>query len=224
MNIEGLGDERIAQLIERDLVQTPADLYALDVATLAALERMGEKSATNLHAAIAASRATSLPRFLFALGIRDVGEATAVNLARQFGSLAALRVANMESLQATPDVGPVVAARVLAFFADSRNNAVVDALVRAGVNWPDLPVVVAEALPLAGKTVVLTGTLSSLTRDEAKARLEALGAKVSSSVSKRTDYVVAGEDAGSKLTKARELLVPVLDEAGLAQLLRGEHP
>jgi DNA ligase (NAD+) len=133
MNIEGLGDERIAQLIERDLVQTPADLYALDVETLAALDRMGEKSARNLHAAIAASRATTLPRFLFALGIREVGEATAAALARQFGSLAALRAADIDALQATPDVGPVVAARVAAFFADRGNNVVVDKLVRHGI-------------------------------------------------------------------------------------------
>jgi DNA ligase (NAD+) len=221
MNIEGLGDERIAQLIERDLVQSPADLYNLDVQTLAELERMGEKSATNLQAAIAGSRSTTLPRFLFALGIRDVGEATAAALARQFGTLSALRAADVETLQATPDVGPVVAARTAAFFADKGNNKVVDALVGHGIRWPDMPEPTASSQPLAGKTVVLTGALESLTRDEAKERLEALGAKVSSSVSQKTSYVVAGSDAGSKLTKARELGVPVLDEAALRQLLGG---
>jgi DNA ligase (NAD+) len=224
MNIEGLGDERIAQLIERDQVETPADLYRLDVRTLAELDRMGEKSAGNLHAAIAGSRSTTLPRFLYALGIRDVGEATAAALARQFGSLGALRAAGVEALQATPDVGPVVAEHVAAFFADKGNNKVVDALVKAGVHWPDVPVAAAASLPLSGKTVVLTGTLEGVTRDEAKAQLEALGARVSSSVSQKTHYVIAGADAGSKLAKARELEVTVLDGSGLAQLLAGRLP
>jgi DNA ligase (NAD+) len=224
MNIEGLGDERIAQLIERDLVQSPADLYALDVPTLAELDRMGEKSARNLHDAIAGSRVTTLPRFLFALGIRDVGEATAAALARQFGDLEALRAADVEALQATPDVGPVVAARTAAFFADKGNNRVVDALLRHGITWPAMPAPAAQGQPLAGKTVVLTGTLEDLTRDEAKERLEALGAKVSSSVSQKTSYVIAGADAGSKLAKARELGVTVLDAAGLARLLQGRLP
>jgi DNA ligase (NAD+) len=224
MNIEGLGDERIAQLIERDLVHSPADLYALDVATLAGLDRMGEKSAANLHAAIAGSRATTLPRFLFALGIRDVGEATAAALARQFGTLSALRSADIDALQATPDVGPVVAARTAAFFADRGNNKVVDALVGHGITWPDLPAAGAGSQPLAGKTVVLTGALEDLTRDEAKQRLEALGARVSSSVSQKTSYVIAGADAGSKLAKARELGLTVLDAAGLALLLEGKLP
>jgi DNA ligase (NAD+) len=170
MNIEGLGDERIAQLIERDLVHSPADLYALDTATLAALDRMGEKSAGNLHAAIAGSRNTTLPRFLFALGIRDVGEATAAALARQFGNLGALRAADVEALQATPDVGPVVAARTAAFFSDQGNNKVVDALLGHGISWPDLPAPTAQTQPLSGKTVVLTGALQGLTRDEAKER------------------------------------------------------
>jgi DNA ligase (NAD+) len=224
MNIEGLGDERIAQLIERDLVHSPADLYALDTATLAALDRMGEKSAGNLHAAIAGSRNTTLPRFLFALGIRDVGEATAAALARQFGNLGALRAADVEALQATPDVGPVVAARTAAFFSDQGNNKVVDALLGHGISWPDLPAPTAQTQPLSGKTVVLTGALQGLTRDEAKERLEALGAKVSSSVSQKTSFVVAGSDAGSKLAKARELGVTVLDEDGLRQLLGGKLP
>jgi DNA ligase (NAD+) len=222
MNIEGLGDERIAQLIDRDLLQSPADLYTLDVPTLAGLERMAEKSAQNLHAAIQASKVATLPRFLFALGIRDVGEATALALAKQFGNLGALRAADEDVLQATPDVGPIVASHVAKFFADARNNEVVDQLVSRGVQWPDVPVVAVEALPLAGKTIVLTGKLVGFSRDEAKAALEALGAKVSGSVSKKSTYVVAGADAGSKLDKARELGVAVLDEVGLVQLLRGE--
>jgi DNA ligase (NAD+) len=224
MNIEGLGDERIAQLLERDLVQTPADLFRLEVPQLAELDRMGEKSAANLCAAIAGSRATTLPRFLYALGIRDVGEATAAALARQFGNLAAVRAADVDRLQATPDVGPVVAARVAAFFADPRNQQVVDALVDAGVHWADVQAAPADLLPLAGKTVVLTGTLPTMARDAAKEQLEALGAKVSSSVSKKTHYVVAGADAGSKLARAQELGVRVLDESGLTRLLAGELP
>jgi len=150
-----------------------------------------------------------------------VGESTAAALARQFGNLPSLRAASVEALQATPDVGPVVAERVAAFFADAGNTRVVDALLKAGIQWPDMVTATAKSLPLSGKTVVLTGTLEGLTRDEAKARLEALGAKVSSSVSQKTHYVIAGADAGSKLAKARELGVTVLDGAGLAQLLDG---
>jgi DNA ligase (NAD+) len=224
MDIEGLGDERIAQLIEKELVHTPADIYGLDHATLAGLDRMAERSATNLLNAIAGSKATTLPRFLYALGIREVGEATAVALARQFGKLEDLRAADQQALQATPDVGPVVAAHVAQFFADAANNRIVDALIKTGITWPNLPVVAREALPLAGKTVVLTGTLPDMSREEAKALLEAQGAKVSGSVSAKTHYVVAGEEAGSKLTKARELGVKVLDSRGLARLLKGESP
>jgi DNA ligase (NAD+) len=224
MNIDGLGDERVAQLIERDLVQTPADLYGLDEPTLANLDRMGEKSASNLFAAIQASRATTLPRFIFALGIRDVGEATALGLARHFGTLESVRNADVAALLATPDVGPVVAARVSAFFADLGNTEVIDALLAHGVSYPAMPAPDVLALPLQGKTVVLTGTLPGVSRDEAKARLQSLGAKVSGSVSARTDYVVAGADAGSKLSKAQELGITVLDNAGLERLLRGDLP
>ena len=223
MDIEGLGDERIAQLIVRDLVQTPADIYHLDLATVSGLDRMAERSASNLLAAIAKSKSTTLPRFLYSLGIREVGEATAGALARQFATLAALRTADEAVLQATPDVGPIVAAHVAQFFADPANNRILDALVAAGVNWPDMPAAPA-ALPLAGKTVVLTGTLPDMSRDEARALLEAQGAKVSGSVSAKTHYLVAGEEAGSKLTKARELGVTVLDSKGLAQLLSGTLP
>ena len=222
MDIEGLGDERIAQLIESDLVQTPADLYRLEPAQLAALERMGERSARNLVDAIAGSRKTTLPRFLFALGIRDVGETTAAALARHFGDLQVLRHADLETLQQVPDVGPVVASRIVAFFAVPDNQKVIDDLLAQGIHWPAIAKPAREALTLAGRTLVLTGTLSSMTREDAKAALEALGAKVAGSVSKKTDFVIAGEDAGSKLVKARELGVPVLDETGLAALLRGE--
>jgi DNA ligase (NAD+) len=224
MDIEGLGDERIGQLLDAGLIKTPADLYLLTAEPLQALDRMGEKSAANLVAAINASRQTTLPRFLFALGIRDVGEATAAGLAKQFVTLQALRTATIAELQATPDVGPVVATRVATFFADPDNNVVVDALLQAGITWPAMPANDVSKLPLAGKTIVLTGTLSGMSRDEAKEKLEALGAKVASSVSKRTDYVVAGVDAGSKLTKAQELSVPVLDAAALQQLLSGKLP
>lgn len=224
MDIEGLGDERIAQLIEREWVQTPADLYRLDVGRLASLDRMGEKSAQNLVDAIAASRATTLPRFLHALGIPEVGEATAATLARHFGDLDALRAADVVMLQQAPDVGPVVASHIHAFFADPGNQKVIDELLSQGINWPAIERADAAALPLAGRIVVLTGTLPDMSRDEAKGLLEALGAKVSGSVSKKTHYVVAGEDAGSKLAKARELGVPVLDASGLATLLRGELP
>ncbi len=223
MDIEGLGDERIAQLIERELVQTPADLYRLEVPAIAGLARMAEKSAQNLVAAIAASRETTLPRFLHALGIREVGEATAATLARHFGNLDALRGADIDALRLAPDVGPVVAARVHAFFADAGNQAVVNDLLACGIRWPQIAAA-RDAQPLAGKTVVLTGALPDMSREQAKEQLEALGAKVAGSVSKKTHYVVAGEDAGSKLTKAQGLGVPVLDAQGLAALLRGELP
>ncbi len=224
MNIDGLGDERVAQLIEQELVETPADLYRLTVAQLAPLPRMAEKSAQNLVDAIDASRRTTLPRFLYALGIREVGEATALALARHFGRLEALQGANEAALLEVPDVGPVVASHVAAFLAEPGNRRVIEALRARGVVWPDLPAPTPAARPLAGKTVVLTGALPDMTRDEAREKLEALGAKVAGSVSKKTDYVVAGEEAGSKLAKARELGIAVLDGEGLAALLRGERP
>ncbi|MEN9706351.1 MAG: NAD-dependent ligase LigA [Pseudomonadota bacterium] len=219
MDIDGLGDAVIAQLIERDLVQTPADLYRLGWETLAGLERMGEKSARNLVAAIDVSRATTLARFLFALGIPDVGESTAAALARQFGSLDALQAADAATLEDTPDVGPVIAGHVAAFFADLENRRIVSALRAAGVHWSEGSPVRKTDLPLAGQTWVLTGTLPGLTRDEAKALLEERGAKVAGSVSKKTTRVLAGEDAGSKLGKAKELGVPVIDEAAFREQL-----
>jgi DNA ligase (NAD+) len=219
MDIEGLGDKLVEQLVDKELVHDPADLYALSLEQVAGLERMAEKSAQNLLAALDRSKTTTLARFLFALGIREVGEATAQALASQFGSLKALEQADEDALQATPDVGPVVAASIAVFFRQPHNCEVIDKLIAAGVHWEEsAPAPAPEALPLAGKTFVLTGTLSR-PRDEIKAELQSLGAKVAGSVSKKTDYVVAGEAAGSKLAKAQDLGIAVLDEAGLQALL-----
>ena len=219
LNIEGLGDAIIAQLIDADLLHSPADLYQLEVGVLAGLPRMGEKSAQNLCAAIAQSKATTLPRFLFGLGIAEVGEATAGALARQFGSLELISTATAAQIEQTPDVGPVVAGHVRQFFDDPLNVQIVARLQAAGVHWPEGLAAEGASLPLLGQTYVLTGTLPGLSRDEAKAMLEAAGAKVSGSVSKRTHAVVAGAEAGSKLAKAQELGITVLDEAGLRLLL-----
>jgi DNA ligase (NAD+) len=219
MDIEGLGDKLVEQLIDQDLIDDPADLFSLSVETLAGLERMGDKSALNLVEALEESRHTTLARFLYALGIREVGEATAQALARQFGSLEAVRAANEEALQQTPDVGPVVARHLYTFFRQRHNREVIEKLQAAGVEWPEgPPAPIAEALPLAGKTFVLTGTLAE-PRDVVKEHLQALGARVAGSVSKKTDYVVAGEEAGSKLSKARDLGIEVLDEEGLERLI-----
>ncbi|HHH35732.1 MAG TPA: NAD-dependent DNA ligase LigA [Gammaproteobacteria bacterium] len=220
MDIEGLGDKLVDQLVERGLVKDVADLYTLSEDQLAGLERMGRKSAANLVAALERSKTTSLARFLYALGIREVGEATAQTLAAHFGSLEALMDADEEALQAVPDVGPVVAAHIRAFFRQKHNREVIRRLRDLGVRWPEQPPRKAEALPLAGKTFVLTGALESMTRDEAKARLQALGARVSGSVSRRTDCVVAGADPGSKYRKARELGVSIIDEAAFLALLK----
>ncbi len=217
MDIEGLGEKLVDQLVDDGLIRDPADVYALDRGQLAALERMGEKSAEKLLAALERSRDTTLPRFLYALGIREVGEATAQALAGQFGGLEAIEAADEATLQQTPDVGPVVASHVAAFFRQPHNREVVAKLRAAGVRWSE-SAPRAAFQPLAGKTFVLTGALSR-PREVVKEELEALGAKVAGSVSKKTDYVVAGEDAGSKLAKARELGIAVLDEDGLAALL-----
>jgi DNA ligase (NAD+) len=219
MDIEGLGDKLVEQLVEQQLVDSPADLYRLTLEQLSGLERMAEKSAQNLLDAFEKSKQTTLPRFLYALGIREVGEATALALAGHFGSLDAIREADLEQLQLTPDVGPVVAAHILAFFQQEHNQQVIRALIEeAGIQWPDVEGVSEQQQPLEGKTFVITGTLSR-PRDEIKAELQALGAKVAGSVSKKTDYLIAGADAGSKLTKARDLGVEILDEAGLSSLL-----
>jgi DNA ligase (NAD+) len=221
MDIEGLGDKLVDQLVDGGLIRTLPELYTLGVAKLAALERMADKSAANLLAALAASRQTTLARFLYALGIRHVGEATARDLARHFGALERVMDASVDALLAVNDVGPVVAASIHTFFAQPHNREVVEQLRAAGVSWPEHEGSAATAsdLPLTGKTLVLTGTLPTLSRDEAKALIEAAGGKVAGSVSKKTGYVVAGAEAGSKLDKARELGVPVLDEAGLRELL-----
>ncbi len=207
------------QLIEHQLVRTPADLYRLGLMKLAELERMAEKSASNLLAAIEKSKQTTLPRFIYALGIRNVGEATARDLARHFGSLDEVMTASTEALLQVPDVGPVVAESIRDFFAEPLNVEGVEQLRASGVTWSEgEPVGLQEVGPLQGKTLVLTGTLPNLSREDMKARLEAAGAKVSGSVSKKTDYVVAGQDAGSKLDKAQALGIAVLDEAGALAL------
>ena len=213
MDIEGLGDKLIEQLVDAELIAGPADLYGLDAQTLVALPRMGEKSAANVLAALERSKATTLPRFIFALGIREVGEATAANLAGHFGGLEALAAADSEALEEVDDVGPIVARHVADYFADEQSRALVAALLAAGVHWPDPGPGAAAEQPLKGQTWVLTGTLETLTRDQAKARLVALGAKVAGSVSGKTTQVVAGPGAGSKLAKAQSLEVPVMDEA-----------
>ncbi|GHT95602.1 DNA ligase [Betaproteobacteria bacterium] len=220
MDIEGLGDKLVEQLVDSDLIKTPADLYTLTAPELAALERMGEKSADNRINAIATSKDSTLARFIFALGIRNVGETTAKDLARYFGKLDALRNADSEALLKVPDVGPIVAESIRDFFAEAHNQEVIARLMEAGVHWAEGEGQAdAPAGALAGKVFVITGTLPTLKRDEAKALIEAAGGKASGSVSKKTDYVVAGEEAGSKLEKARELGVKVIDEAGLLQLV-----
>ncbi len=221
MDIEGLGDKLVDQLDEKGLIRDLSDLYHLHKDQVASLERMGDKSAENLIDALEKSKATTLARFIFALGIRQVGEATAQALAAHFGGIDALQDADAEALEAVPDVGPIVAQSIRAFFHEKHNREVIAKLVAAGVHWPAVKRAAAGEAPLAGKTVVLTGALSSMTRDEAKERLQALGAKVSGSVSGKTSFVVAGENAGSKLDKAEALGVEVWDEQRLIELLEG---
>lgn len=219
LDIEGLGDKLIDQLVSVELVAEPADLFGLQQVVLVGLERMGEKSAAKLLRSIEASRTTTLPRFIYALGIREVGEATAQSLADHFGDLDSLVAADAEALETVDDVGPIVAASVAAYFANAETLGIVQRLREAGVSWPNVRRETGGSeLPLAGQTWVLTGTLEQLTRDEAKSRLQKLGAKVAGSVSKKTHRVVAGADAGSKLSKAQSLGIPVLDEAGLLAL------
>jgi DNA ligase (NAD+) len=219
LDIEGLGDKLVEQLVERSLVQSPADLYELKVDVLEELERMGEKSAQKLHAAIERSKSTTLPRFLFALGIRDVGEATAQALALHFGSLEKLEAASADEIEQVPDIGPVVAASVATFFASAEHRKAIARMRKLGVHWPAVARPRREGQPLAEATFVLTGTLSAMSREEAAERLRALGAKVSGSVSKKTSYVVAGAEPGSKLRKAQELGVKVLEEEAFLKLL-----
>ncbi|MCP5269023.1 MAG: NAD-dependent DNA ligase LigA [Zoogloeaceae bacterium] len=219
IDIEGLGDKLVDQLVDAHIVRTPADLYKLGLMALANLERMGEKSAANLLDAIARSRQTSLPRFIYALGIRNVGETTAKDLARYYGSLEDLLAADETSLMQVPDVGPIVARSILDFCSEAHNRQVIEELQAAGVTWPEHAPQRAPAGKFAGKTFVLTGTLPELSREEAKGLIEAEGGKVSGSVSKKTDFVIAGAEAGSKLEKALSLEIAVLDEAGLREML-----
>ncbi|MDI1348595.1 helix-hairpin-helix domain-containing protein, partial [Aquabacterium sp.] len=222
MDIEGLGDKLVDQLVDAGLVRTLPELYKLGLLKLAALDRMADKSAQNIVTALEKSKQTTLPRFLFGLGIRHVGEATAKDLAKHFGQLDRIMDASEEHLLTVRDVGPVVAHSIRTFFDQPHNREVVEQLRACGLSWPEhdgASSIDPATLPLNGKTLVLTGTLPTLSRDEAKALIEAAGGKVAGSVSKKTSYVVAGEEAGSKLDKARELGLAVLDEAGLQALL-----
>jgi len=219
MDIDGLGDKLVEQLVDQGLVKDVADVYQLNVEQVAGLERMAEKSATNLIKAIEKSRKTTLARFLYALGIHDVGETTAHTLATHFGTLDAIMQADEMTLMAVPDVGPIVAKSIIEFFKEKHNQDVINKLTKV-ISWPEVKVKPAKKLPLKGKTFVLTGTLSEMTRDEAKVALQALGAKVTGSVSKSTDYVVVGENPGSKAEKAETLGIEMLDEKALQKLLK----
>ncbi|PZP95987.1 MAG: DNA ligase [Variovorax paradoxus] len=228
MDIEGLGDKLVDQLVDGGLIRTLPELYKLGVGKLSLLERMADKSAMNLVQALQDSKTTTLGRFLYALGIRHIGESTAKDLAKHFGRLDTIMDATLEQLLEVNDVGPIVAQSLRTFFEQPHNREVVEQLRAAGVHWPESEGLAAQRvplpLPLAGKTFVLTGTLPTLSRDVAKEMLEAAGAKVAGSVSKKTDYVVAGEEAGSKLEKAQALGIAVLDEAGMLELLPQENP
>ena len=226
MDIDGLGEKQVQALVDADKIKNVADLYTLDPLALSGMARMGEKSANNLLSALQKSKSTSLAKFLFSLGIREVGEATARSLALHYGRLANIQTADMASLLNVDDVGPVVAQRILHFFADTDTLLVIEKLQSVGVYWPEFDPIEEQAkqesLPFKELCFVVTGTMSSVSRDELKSQLQALGAKVASSVSKKTDYLVAGEKAGSKLTKAQTLQVPVLDEsAALAMIASG---
>jgi len=219
LDVDGLGDKLIDQLVDQGLVATAADLFTLTHEQLVGLERMGAKSADNLLAALDAAKHTTLPRFVYALGIREVGEATAASLAIHFGDIEALCNADTDALEAVPDVGPIVGQSITEFFAQPEQLMLVTALQQAGVQWPNISVVPATELPLTGQTWVLTGTLEALSRTVAKQRLTALGAKVAGSVSAKTTVVVAGPGAGSKLEKAQSLAIDVRSEADLMALL-----
>jgi DNA ligase (NAD+) len=218
LNIDGLGEKIIETLVDRKLVNTLPDIYHLQLQDLAALDRMGEKSAANLLAALDTSKQTTLARFIYALGIRDVGEATALSLSKRFGSIAAIRAASEAELMAVPDIGPVSAGHIRSFFQQADNVRTIDRILAEGVCWPNV-VPDETALKLQGLTFVLTGTLESMSREEAREKLQALGAKVAGSVSKKTGFVVAGDDAGSKLDKAVAMGVTVLDEQAFLALL-----
>ncbi|MFQ1023564.1 NAD-dependent DNA ligase LigA [Avibacterium paragallinarum] len=212
MDIDGVGAKLIEQLVDRELIHTPADLFKLDEVTLMRLERMGQKSAENALNSLEKSKKTTLARFIFALGIRDVGEATALNLANHFKNLDAVKQATIEQLQEVPDVGEVVANRIYVFWREAHNVEVVEDLLAQGIHWDDVEIKEVSENPLKGKTVVLTGTLTQMTRNDAKALLQQLGSKVTGSISAKTDYLIAGDNAGSKLNKALELNVKILTE------------
>ncbi|GLX82615.1 NAD-dependent DNA ligase LigA [Thalassotalea eurytherma] len=220
MDVDGLGDKLVEQLVDEKLIKNASDLYGLSDIQVSTLERMGQKSAEKLINGLLLSKKTTLAKFIYALGIREVGETTASNLASHFLTFDAIRVADIEALQAVSDVGEVVARNIVSFFAQPHNNEVVDALLSYGINWPAIEVKSEDQQPLVNLTYVLTGTLSQMGRNDAKAHLQSLGAKVSGSVSAKTDYLVAGEKAGSKLTKAQSLGVKVLTEEELVSLLK----
>jgi DNA ligase (NAD+) len=219
MDIEGLGTKLIEQLVDADLLRTPADIFELTADALEGLERMGPKSAENVIAAIERSRHTTLPRFIFALGIREVGETTAKSLARHLAGLEALVAADEDTLQGTPDVGPVVAGNILRFFAEAHNREVVSRLIDLGITWDEMPQVGDSDSQFSGKTVVITGTLSEMSRDQAKELLESLGARVTNSVSKKTDFVLTGENPGSKVEKAKKLGVTVISTTEFSKMV-----
>jgi len=219
MNIDGLGDKLVEQLVDEGLIHTIADLYKLDLERLIELERLGEKSARNLLASLEKSKETTLARFVFALGIHSIGETTAQTLATHFTSLDNIMSADEEKLLEVPDVGPIVAENLITFFKQRHNTEVVEQLISVGIKWPKIKKKLQSELPLANKIFVVTGTLETMGRNDAKAALQELGAKVSGSVSKKTDYVVVGENPGSKATKASELGITILDEKALAKLL-----
>jgi DNA ligase (NAD+) len=222
VEIEDLGDKLVDQLVDAGVIKTLPDLYRMGFTALVTLDRMAEKSANNVLASIEKSKHTTLPRFLFGLGIRHVGDATAKELVRHFGKMDAIMDATLEQLLQVADVGPIVAQSIRTFFDQAHNREVVEQLRACGVTWTEGEPMAGASLPLAGQTFVLTGTLPTLSRDQAKDMLEALGAKVAGSVSKKTHCVVAGAEAGSKLDKAQELGIKVLDEAGLLALV-AEH-
>lgn len=218
MNIDGLGDKLIEQLVGKELIHNVSDLYRLQQTQLTYLERMAKKSASNIISALNNSKKTTLDRFLYALGIREVGDATARSLANHFGNLSAIQSTTQEALEGVADVGPIVAKHIVTFFSQTHNQEVINNLLTAGVHWPDVEIKTEQ--PLQGKTFVITGTLKGMKREEVKQRLLALGAKVSGSVSRKTDYVIAGSDPGSKVEKARQLDVEILDEVGLLSLIK----
>lgn len=220
LDVEGMGSKLIDQLVDRGMVKNPADLFGLDQAKLQSLDRMGERSADNLVNALNASKETTLARFLYALGIREVGEATAMNLANYFRDLNVLVKASAEELQEVPDVGPIVAQHISGFFHQSHNRAVIQQLVKKrGIHWPKPEASIESGTLISGKTFVLTGTLTGMTRTEAKGRIQSHGGKVAAAVSSKTDYVVYGKNPGSKFDKAQNLGIKTIDEDGLSDLL-----